>query len=54
MILFMLLALIALVLITVVVTAIGIGGSAFIIIFGDVIVCIAIIIWLISRFFKKK
>lgn len=32
----------------------GVGGSAFIIAFGDIIVCIAIIIWIIKRMIKKK
>ena len=40
----------------IVITAVAIGGTAFIIIFGDVIVCIAIIagiiLWLVKR--KKK
>ena len=55
MILFTILLLILLILTVVTVLAISIGGSAFIVIFGDVIVCIFIIVWIIKKiFFKKK
>jgi hypothetical protein len=36
------------------VIAIAIGGSAFIVVFGDVIVCIFIIAWIIKKLAKKK
>lgn len=54
MILFTLLMIIALLLTIFVVLSIGIGGATFIIIFGDIIVCIVLIIWLITKLFKKK
>lgn len=44
MILFIVLALIALVLLIVVVTSVAVGGAGFILMFADVIVCIAIIV----------
>lgn len=36
------------------VIALSIGGAAFILIFGDVIVCMAIIIWIVKRLTKRK
>lgn len=36
------------------VIAIAVGGSAFIIVFGDVIVCIFILAWIGKYLFKKK
>ena len=54
MILFIILALIVALLVTITVLAISIGGTAFIIIFGDVIVCIFIILWIMKRLFGKK
>lgn len=55
MILFAILALILLILLVVVVVMTSVIGAGTIIIFGDVIVCILIIGWLIKRlFFKKK
>lgn len=33
---------------------IGAGGAAFLLVFGDVIVCILILVWIIKRIFKKK
>lgn len=53
MILFAILMIILACLITFVVFAVGLGGSIFIIIFADVIVCIAII-FAILRFIKKR
>lgn len=44
--------LITLVFVTVI--ALSAGGAAFIIIFGDVIVCVIIIAWIIKRLFKRK
>lgn len=54
MILFTLLAFVLLILIVVTVVAVSIGGAAFVIIFGDVIVCIAIIMWIIKQLIKIK
>lgn len=54
MILFTILALVALFLIIFTVVAVSIGGAAFIIIFGDIIVCIAIIVWIIKKIMKRK
>ena len=51
--LFIILALILLILIGIAVLAISIGGAGFIIIFGDVIVCIFIIIWLMKKILDK-
>lgn len=34
--------------------ALSVGGAAFILIFGDVIVCMAIIIWIVKRLTKRK
>ena len=54
MILFLILLLILLILIAFIVFVVSVGGSIFIIVFGDVIVCIAIIGWLIWLLFKRK
>ena len=54
MLLFLILALMLIVLTVTVVIAVALGGSAFIIVFGDVIVCIFIIVWIIRRMFKRK
>lgn len=54
MILFVILLLTVLVLMVITVAALSIGGAAFIITFGDVIVCIAILIWILKRLFRKK
>lgn len=54
MILITLLAIILAVLITFAVLLIGVGGSAFIIIFADVIVCALVIGWIIKRLVWKK
>lgn len=34
--------------------ALSVGGAAFILVFGDVIVCVAIIIWIVKRLIKRK
>ena len=52
--LLMLLALIVIILAVITVVILSVGGAGFIIIFGDVIVCIGFIIWLIQRIWKKK
>lgn len=55
MILFLILSLILIALIAITVIMIALGGTAFIIVFGDVIVCIFILAWIIKKiFFKKK
>ena len=54
MILFIILAVTLIVLIGIIVLTVAIGGSATIIMFGDVIVCIAILIWIINRLLKKR
>lgn len=52
--LFMILALILVILIVVTVVVVSIVGAGTILIFGDVIVCILIIGWIIYRLFFKK
>lgn len=42
------------ILVAVVGTAIAVGGASFIIIFGDVIVCMAIIIWIVKCLIKRR
>ena len=54
MILFTILVTILLTLILFAAIFIGLGGGAFIIVFGDLIVCIAIIVYIIKRLIKKK
>lgn len=36
------------------VVAVSVGGAAFIVVFGDVIVCIFLISWLIKKLVSKK
>lgn len=52
--LFTILVTILLTLILFAVIVIGLGGVAFIMVFGDLIVCIAIIVFIIKRLIKKK
>ena len=54
MILFITLLIMALLLAVFTVFAIAIGGSVFIVVFGDVIVCMFLIVWIIKKLFKKK
>lgn len=54
MVLFLILLLTIIILLTIVVTAVSIGGSMFIIIFGDVIVCIFLIGLIIKHLRKRK
>lgn len=54
MILLTILALITIVLIVITVAAIVIGGSGFIILFGDVIVCILVLIWIMYKLITKR
>lgn len=54
MILFLILLLILVILTVFSVFILSVGGAAFIVVFGDVIVCAAIIIWIMKRVFGKK
>ena len=54
MILFTTLLIMALLLAVFTVFAIAVGGSVFIVVFGDVIICIFLIVWIIKKLFKKK
>lgn len=54
MILFILLLLIVIILTVVTIAVLSVAGAGFIIIFGDVIVCIAILIWIIKKIINKK
>ncbi len=54
MILFLILALTLLFLIVFTVFAVAAGGSIAIVLFSDVIVCIAIIAWIIKKIVQKK
>ena len=53
---FTFLVLIMILLIFLIITAVivALGGSVFILVFGDLIVCIAIIVWIIKKITKKK
>ena len=53
-IIFTILAIMAVMLIISAVLILSVGGATFIIIFGDVIVCVAIIIGILKRLFKRK
>ena len=54
MILFIILLLTAVILTVVTVLALSAGGAAFIVLFGDVIVCIALIVWIMRKIFKRR
>ena len=54
MILFTILLTTLLILMVFTILAIGAGGAAFIIVFGDVIVCMALIDWIIKHLFGRK
>lgn len=54
MILFTILLLTLIMLTVITVAAISIGGVAFIVVFGDVIVCMVFIIWIMKRLFTRK
>lgn len=51
--LFMILLIILILLIAFVILAVSIGGTVAIVLFGDVIVCIFIIMWIIKKLLKK-
>lgn len=54
MILTLLLLLITFILIVFTVAVLSVGGAVGIIIFSDVIVCIALLVWIIKKLTKKK
>ncbi len=54
MVLFLILLLTIIILLTIVVTAVSIGGSMFIVVFGDVIVCIFLISLIIKHLLKRR
>lgn len=54
MILFTALLLVILIILAIAVLAIGIGGSAIVLVFGDLIVCIALLVFIFKHLFKKK
>ena len=54
MVLLLILALTILILLVFTIAAVSVTGAVGIILFGDVIVCILVLIWLIKRIFKKK
>lgn len=54
MILFMILLIMLLIIGVIAVLAISVGGSAFILVFGDLILCVLIIVWIIKKLIKKK
>jgi len=53
MILFTILMIILITLTIITVLAISFGGAVFIVLFADVIVCIALIVWIIKRLIKR-
>lgn len=54
MVLFMILLLTLLLITVITVLAISAGGAAFIVLFGDVIVCGFLIIWIMKKLVKRK
>jgi Flp pilus assembly protein TadB len=54
MILIAILALILFILIGFIIITVSIGGATFIVLFGDVIVCVLFIVWLIRFLTKRK
>lgn len=54
MVLFLLLTTVLLILLVVTFVAVSVFGAAGIIVFGDVIVCIAIIVWIIKLLHKRR
>ena len=53
MILFTILAIIAIILIVITISIAAIGGTLGIVFFGDIIVCIAIIVWICKKILDK-
>ena len=54
MLLFVILAVMAVVLLFTVITSVAVGGAGFILVFGDVIVCIAIIVGICVAIVRSK
>lgn len=54
MVLFTVLFIIALILLMLGIAALAVGGTAFIVVFGDIIICVLLIVWLIKKLFFKK
>ena len=54
MVLFTILVIMTIVLGVITVLTVATGGAAFILVFSDVIVCVALIIWLIKKMFGKN
>lgn len=54
MILFLILAITVSILLVFTIAAVSIGGAAFIIVFGDVIVCILLIVWLLRYLARRR
>lgn len=52
--LFIVLVLVVLILIALIIAAVVVGGVVGLLLFGDVIVCVAILIWVIKKFFFDK
>ena len=54
MILLIILTMIAIALAAFVLVSIVVGGTAFIVVFADVIVCVAILIWIIRKLIQRR
>lgn len=54
MVLFTILLLTVIILTVITVVAVSVGGAAFIVLFGDVIVCIVLIAWFMKHLIFKK
>ena len=54
MILFIMLVLTLFILMAFTVVAVSIGGAAFIIVFGDVIICVFLIVWLLRYLTRRR
>lgn len=54
MILFTILAIVLLIVLMVAIFILGVGGSAFIVIFGDLIVCVVLIALIMKAIWKRK
>lgn len=54
MILFIILLLTVLLLTVAGIAMLSVGGAAFIVLFGDVIVCAVLIVWIMKRLLKKR
>lgn len=54
MILFTILLLVLMLLIAITVVLVSIFGAGFIVIFGDVIICIVLIVWILKKMIKRR